>query len=541
MSAHLLARGVALSFGARTVLAGVDLLVTPGSRIGVIGPNGVGKSTFLRILAGELAPDAGTVTRTPPAATVGYLPQEAGSGGHTESLAGLLARRTGVDAAQAELDRTAAALATGGSDEEYADALERYLSLGGPDFEARAAAVCADLGLPAHLLDLGTEALSGGQLARASLAGILLSRYDVFLLDEPTNDLDFDGLERLESFLGQVPGGLVVVSHDRAFLERTVTSVLELDEFSHGATEFRGGWQAYVDARDTARRHAQEAYDLYETTKESLEDRARQQRQWAANASWQARKKATDNDKAQRGFKVNRTEKQAAKVRQTERLIDRLDEVEEPREAWRLQLSIGSAPRSGDVVARLSGAVVRRGSFTLGPLDLEVGWAERLAIVGPNGSGKTTLLQALLGRLPLAEGTQYLGPGVVVGELDQARRVFRAERPLLDVFREHTTLAPTDARKLLAKFRLGAQQVHETAARLSPGERTRAELALLMANEVNCLVLDEPTNHLDLPAIEQLEQALETYGGTLLLVSHDRRLLDAVRVTRTLELGALRS
>jgi ATPase subunit of ABC transporter with duplicated ATPase domains len=535
VSATLLARDLSVSFGARVVLHGVGLLVTPGSRIGVLGPNGVGKSTLLRVLAGEVTPDAGTVSLSPPTATVGYLPQETDRRAG-ESLAGLLARRTGVDLAQQDLDRTAAALGDGGSDEAYADALERYLGLGGPDFEARAAAVCADLGLPAHLLDLGTEALSGGQLARASLAGILLSRYDVFLLDEPTNDLDFDGLDRLESFLANVPGGLVVVSHDRAFLERTVTSVVEVDEFSHDATEFRGGWQAYLDARATARRHAEEAYDLYATTKESLEDRARRQRQWAANASYQARKQATDNDKAQRGFKVNRTEKQAAKVKQTERLLDRLGEVDEPREAWQLNLTIGTAPRSGDVVARLSNAVVERGSFRLGPVDLEVGWADRLAIVGPNGSGKTTLLQALLGRLPLASGSQWLGPGVVVGELDQARRVFRADRPLLDVFREQTTLDPTDARKLLAKFRLGAGQVHERAARLSPGERTRAELALLMANEVNCLVLDEPTNHLDLPAIEQLEQALETYPGTLLLVSHDRRLLDAVRVTRTLTL-----
>ena len=535
MSAHLLTRDVAVSFGARTVLSGVGFLVSPGSRIGVVGPNGVGKSTLLRVLAGEVVPEAGTVSLSPPTATVGYLPQETDRR-PDESLYGLLARRTGVARAQADLDAAAEALASGGDDQTYADALERYLALGGPDFDARAAAVCADLGLPTHLLDLGTEALSGGQLARAGLAGILLSRYDVFLLDEPTNDLDFDGLDRLESFLGRLSGGLVVVSHDRAFLERTVTSVLEIDEFSHDATEYRGGWQAYLDARATARRHAEEAYDLYATTKGELEDRARRQRQWAANASYQARKAATDNDKNQRGFKVNRTEKQAAKVRQTEKLIERLDEVDEPREAWRLNLSIGTAQRSGDVVARLSRAVVERGSFRLGPLDLEVGWAERLAIVGPNGSGKTTLLQALLGRLPLTEGSQYLGPGVVVGELDQARRVFRAERPLLDVFRDHTTLPPMEARKLLAKFRLGAEQVHAIAARLSPGERTRAELALLMANEVNCLVLDEPTNHLDLPAIEQLEQALDTFGGTLLLVSHDRRLLDAVRVTRTLSL-----
>jgi ATPase subunit of ABC transporter with duplicated ATPase domains len=535
VSASLLAREVSVAFGARTVLANVGLLVAPGSRIGVVGPNGAGKSTLLRVLAREVVPETGSVALSPPAATVGYLPQETDRR-PGESLAGLLARRTGVDVAQAELDRTAAALAEGGGDQAYADALERYLGLGGPDFEARAAAVCAELGLSEHLLDLGTEALSGGQLARASLAGILLSRYDVFLLDEPTNDLDFDGLDRLERFLATVPGGLVVVSHDRAFLERTVTSVFELDEFSHGATEYRGGWQAYLDARATARRHAAEAYDEYAGTRDELNDRIRRQRQWSVQGVAKAKRDPKDNDKAQRDFRINRTEKQASKVRASEKALQRLEEVEEPREPWRLQLAIGTAARSGDVVARLSNAVTERGSFSLGPVDLEVGWADRLAIVGPNGSGKTTLLHALLGRLPLSSGSQWLGPGVVVGELDQARRVFQAERPLLDVFRDHTTLAPVDARKLLAKFRLGAEQVHATAARLSPGERTRAELALLMANEVNCLVLDEPTNHLDLPAIEQLETALEGYGGTLLLVSHDRRLLDAVRTTRTLTL-----
>jgi ATPase subunit of ABC transporter with duplicated ATPase domains len=194
--ASLLARDVTVSFGPTTVLKDVGLLVDPGSRVGVIGPNGVGKSTFLRVLAGDLAPDEGTVQRRPPTATVGYLPQETDRR-PGETLHALLARRTGVADAQAELDRTAEALGSGGDEQAYADALDRYLHLGGPDFDARAAATCDDLGLSTHLLDLGTEVLSGGQMARASLAGILLSRYDVFLLDEPTNDLDFDGLDRL--------------------------------------------------------------------------------------------------------------------------------------------------------------------------------------------------------------------------------------------------------------------------------------------------------------------------------------------------------
>ena len=196
---------------------------------------------------------------------------------------------------------------------------------------------------------------------------------------------------------------------------------------------------------------------------------------------------------------------------------------------------MAGAARSGDVVARLDHAVLARGAFRLGPVDLEVGWAERVAIVGPNGSGKTTLLQALLGRLPLESGERFLGPGVVVGEMDQARAHFDSDESLLDAFVTATAMPMADARSLLAKFGLGATHVLRAASTLSPGERTRAVLARFAAQGVNCLVLDEPTNHLDLPAIEQLEQALEGYDGTLLLVTHDRALLEAVRITRAVD------
>jgi ATPase subunit of ABC transporter with duplicated ATPase domains len=360
----------------------------------------------------------------------------------------------------------------------------------------------------------------------------------VFLLDEPTNDLDFDGLERLERFLDGLPGAAMIVSHDRAFLERTITSVLELDAQSHRGRVFAGGWLAYLEERETARRHAEEAFEVFQAKRGSLEERARSQRQWAVQGVAREKKNPKDNDKAQRDFRMNRTEKQAAKVRVTEKALDRLEVVEKPFEAWQLQLSIASAPRSGAVVARLTDAVVQRGDFTLGPIDVEIGWAERVAILGPNGSGKTTLLNALLGRLPLTAGTQWLGPGVVVGEIDQARALLETTGPALDAFLRASGLTrQQDARSLLAKFGLTADHVSRPIESLSPGERTRAVLAVLMARGTNCLVLDEPTNHLDLVAIEQLEQAIDTFDGTLLLVTHDRRLLDAVRVDRTINLG----
>ncbi len=537
--ASLVARGVRVSYGAEPVLHGVDLNVGPGVRLGLLGPNGAGKSTLLRVLSGELTPEAGTVVCT---GTVGLLPQEPDRW-PGERLGEYLARRTGVAAADLALQASAAAL-DGGDDaaaSAYEVALHRWLDLGGADLEARAEEVCADLGLPPGLLDSETTGLSGGQMARASLAAVLLSRYDVLLLDEPTNDLDLDGLARLESFVAGMRGGLVVVSHDREFLARGVTDVLELDPHNRVARLFAGGWDAYVEERDIARRHARESFEEFADKRAELQGRVQSTREMSVRGAVRAKRKAPDNDRAARGARMEAATSAASKVRSLETRLARLDAdaVEEPRKEWQLRISLPAAPRSGDAVASLRSAVVSRGAFTLGPVDLDVRWADRVAVVGPNGGGKTTLLQALLGRLPLTSGTSSVGPGVVVGELDQVRRDFAGSDTVVDVVRRTAPdLLPEEVRTLLAKFDLRAAEVGRPAGSLSPGERTRAALAVLMSHGTNCLVLDEPTNHLDLPAIEQLEEALAAYAGTLLLVTHDRRLLDVVPLTRTLHVAA---
>jgi ATPase subunit of ABC transporter with duplicated ATPase domains len=541
MTATLVAKNVAGGFAHRTLFEGLDVTVAPGDVVGVVGANGAGKSTLLRILAGDLEPLDGTVSIAPADAFVGWLPQE-----HErvpgETVAEYVARRTGCTEATRAMEAAASALANpnpvrgqGDPADIYAAALEHWLATGAADLDERLPAVLADLGLDiAGPGSTPMTALSGGQAARVGLAALLVSRFDIVLLDEPTNDLDLEGLARLEDFVGELRGGVVLVSHDREFLARTVTRVLELDLAQNTTTVFGGGYESYLDEREVARRHRREQYDEFADKKADLVARARIQREWSSQGVRNAMRKAPDNDKNRRRAATESSEKQAQKVRQMESRIARLEEVAEPRKEWTLEFTVGAAPRSSAVVATLDKAVVRQGDFVLGPVSLQVDAGERIGITGPNGAGKSTLLRLLLGRTQPDEGRASLGANVAVGEIDQARANFTGAERLVDRFEQRVPSWTTaDVRTLLAKFGLRADHVERAVDDLSPGERTRAGMALLQACGINVLVLDEPTNHLDLAAIEQLEQALDTYDGALLLVTHDRRMLQNVRLDRS--------
>ena len=531
MSATLVAKDLSGGHAHRTLFEGLDLTVAPGDVIGVVGANGAGKTTLLRLLAGLDQPLAGRVSTAPTDAFLGWLPQE-----HEripgETVGAYVARRTGATEATSTMEAAADSLGSGspGADDAYATAFDRWMASGAADLDERISPMLGELGLDGGP-DALMSSLSGGQAARVALATLLLSRFDVVLLDEPTNDLDLEGLQRLESFVRGLRGGAVLVSHDREFLARCVTRIVELDLAQGAVSVYDGGYDAFLEERAVARRHAREAYESFADKKSDLVARARTQREWSSQGVRNAIKKAPDNDKIRRKASVESSEKQGQKVRQMESRIAQLDEVEEPRKEWVLQFSIGSAPRSSSVVATLNDASLQLGDFRLGPVSLQVSARERIGITGPNGAGKTTLLRLLLGQLAPDRGTSSLGASVAIGVIDQLRTGLDEDLPLGDAFEQAVPdVAPVELRTLLAKFGLKGDQVTSPVGRLSPGERTRAALALLQVRGVNLLVLDEPTNHLDLPAIEQLEGALESYEGALLLVSHDRRLLDNVRL-----------
>ena len=438
----LLARNIAKSYGDTVVLHRLSLTVPPSGRVGVVGPNGIGKSTLLRVLAGLEEPDSGTIKREPPDLSVAYLAQQ-----------------------------------------------------------------------------LDVAGLSGGEAARRKLEAILTADAEVLLLDEPTNDLDFAALQSLEHFVQKHRGGLVVVSHDRAFMEG-MTSIVEFEAETRSVREYTGGWSQFARQRAAARARQESAYADYRVGRERIEEQVRRMRQWEERGYGQGRKKKKTKDVKKAG----------------EKKLARLERVEKPWTPWRLQLTLAPEQRGGDVVARLERAIIARDGFRLGPISLELRQSDRLALLGRNGVGKTTLLKALLGELPLASGRRWVGPSVVLGELPQGEGQFGGSQRLLDSFVDLAGLSVDDARSLLAKFALGAGDVLRPGRSLSPGERSRAAIALLAARHVNALVLDEPTNSLDLEAIEQLEFALEDFQGALVLVTHDRRFLDAFGATQTIEL-----
>jgi ATP-binding cassette subfamily F protein 3 len=502
-------------YGAELVLEDLSFQVEPRQRLGIVGANGTGKSSLLKAIAGEVQPSAGTLTLAP-RSRAAYLAQELEAGPHESVYADALHSRQDIMALRSQLERLESAMAAATSEtlpklvDEYGEVQHEYERLDGYAYDSRVAEVLHGVGLSESDQALPPAALSGGQRRRLALARLLLQDADLLLLDEPTNHLDLEAIEWLEGFLRLSRAGMLIVSHDRRFLEHVADDILELQ--AGNGEWYPGNYRQYIRLRQERRALRQKEYEA-------------QQEYIARTEEFIRRYKAGQRAREARG-------------RQTK--LDRLERVAPPAEDQQIRIRLRASVTSelifqseGLALAyaapRKSSSTTARGSawgLTVPAFSINAG--ERIAIVGPNGSGKTSLLKALLGKLRPKEGRVKTGPRVTMRYYDQQLADLDPNKTVLSELQDAFGLPEETLRTFLGRLLFSGDDAFKTIRSLSGGEKSRVALAKLMLDDAGLLLLDEPTNHLDIPAQEMLEDALNEYEGTIVFVSHDRYFIDDV-------------
>jgi ATPase subunit of ABC transporter with duplicated ATPase domains len=532
--------GLSRAYDALPLFADVSFVLNDGDRTGLVGPNGAGKSTLLRLLAGLDRPDAGSVVLGE-RDTVGFLAQQApqpdltlaehlhAAAGEVYSLHRELAR---LEAELADPRRRTTAL------RRYGEAQERYAALDGWGFDTLVADVRRHLDIDHIDPRAPLRRLSGGEQARVMLAGVLLARPTVLVLDEPTNHLDLAGLEWLEAYLGAFPGAVMVVSHDRRFLDNTVSRIFELDGVSDRLQTYEGGYTAYRAEKLLRWQRLVDEHRAQERYRRRLEADIARTRQQALGVERTASGMGAD--------KIKRyAKKVAAKAKARERRLRRqmaaAEWIGDPTKAPSFTLSLDGVSVAGQRLAALKGVEVRHGPRrVLAGVDLVVHGRDRIAVTGDNGAGKTTLLRVIAGELGPTAGRVDAAPAA--GILPQDHHGLPLGRPLLEFYRSHVVGYEEDARAFLGHFLFEQEQMHRPIGTLSPGERSRLLIAILVSSGSELLLLDEPTNHLDFDSLDVVEEALRQFRGTIVAVSHDRTFIENIGCRRHLEIrdGRLR-
>ncbi len=536
---------VAKNYGVETVLANISFIINRGERVSLVGPNGCGKTTLLRIITGLEEADAGQVRFDPPDLAVGYLAQalefaaaetvdaalKRATGEHSQAWADMqaCARLMANPAGEPRLSELAAA---------YAEAELRFEAAGGYQLEARLEAVLTGLGLADVPRQLPVEKLSGGQKTRLGLAGLLTRQPQLLLLDEPTNHLDVEALVWLESWLRNYDGAVLIVSHDRTFLDAVTSRTLVIDPDTHTLRDFPGNYQAFTE---TLAGEIEQQWQAYQDQQGEIAKLQRAACHLRGQARFRKGGKTDSNDKLAKGFFANRSAGTMGRAKQIERRSEQLtttERIDKPARHWPLRLGFGADDSGARQVLSLENVAM---SFSGTPLfsqaNLTVSHGQRVILSGPNGSGKTTLLRIIAGELVPTSGQVRLGAGVKLGYLAQEQEILDPDLTPYDTIRAAADISQTELRRFLHHFLFAGDDVFVKIGALSFGERARLMLALLVAQGCNFLLLDEPINHLDIPGRERFEQALDQFPGTVLAVVHDRAFIRRV-ATQIWELRA---
>jgi ATP-binding cassette subfamily F protein 3 len=513
-------------YGDVVVLENVSFVVNPGDRLGLIGPNGCGKTTLLRIIAGEEQADAGSVQLSPPGLQLGYL-QQGQRYAETDTLADFLqVDERALEEAAARVAQLAKALATAEGTEQsrlteaYSKALTALESLSKAQKPAHEAqAILAGLDLADTGLDTPVAILSGGQKTRLGLARILVHNPNLLLLDEPTNHLDIDALEWLEAWLHDYKGAALIVSHDRTFLDQTVNAILDLEPGTHSVTKYTGNYSDYIE---TWERNREKQMNAWRDQQAEIR-RVRQDIERTKNQALSVELTTTPGQPGVRRYAKKVAKKAGSREKKLERYLESEDCVEKPTRSWQMKLAFKDTPGSGKDVLILEDVTI---GYDGVPLAREINQVlragERVALIGPNGCGKTTLLRVITGELAPLAGEVRLGTNVKLGYYAQEQETLDLESTPLETITRVAAMSETDIRSFLHYFLFTGDEVFVPVKSLSYGERARLVLARLVATGCNFLMLDEPINHLDIPSRAKFEQAMQAFEGTVLAVVHDR-------------------
>ncbi len=532
----LTAHNLSKSFGLSPILNDITFAINAGDRVGLIGPNGCGKTTLLRLLTGAERPNSGHITLTPTNLRVGYLAQ--GFAPDPALTLGRLIHNTVGDPAQLETEivRLATALADEPERTDLQQAYDRVLRQMEGGKNGRFQSILAALDLDQINDRQPVATLSGGQKTRLALALVLLNDPQLLLLDEPTNHLDIAMLEWLEDWLRDFPGGVLIVSHDRTFLDRTVTRILDLNPHTHTIREYTGNYSDYLEQFATEREKQLAAYkDQQYEIRRMKQDIARARAQ-AEHTERQASSisigggimKLKGYKDYQQGIAKKVARKAKSRAKKLDRYLDSDERVEKPKQSWQMKLDFAKTAHLGRDVLTLQDLTI---GYTpeaplLRNLNAHIQSRQRIVLTGPNGTGKSTLLRTIVGQIPALAGHTRLGASVQLGYMAQEQELLDPSSTALDTILQTAPLNPTDARNFLHYFLFSGDDPLRPIAQLSYGERARLSLALLVAQGCNFLLLDEPINHLDIPSRSQFEQALTQFEGTILAVVHDRYFID---------------